>query len=165
MCVSFSRKPGFALFGWSLVVSALADHSLPFITARAMFDGDITNESFAAEKFRDPAVLTFMQKIKVAEDPALTARGGTAVPTRVTAILADGQRVSREVDHAPGFAARPMSRNEVERKFRGNVGDRVGAADGRCSPRPVGAGENERCLSLAGQACAENLIANMETGS
>jgi len=116
MCVSFSRKPGFALFGWSLVVSALADHSLPFITARAMFDGDITNESFAAEKFRDPAVLTFMQKIKVAEDPALTARGGTAVPTRVTAILADGQRVSREVDHAPGFAARPMSRNEVERK-------------------------------------------------
>jgi 2-methylcitrate dehydratase len=89
-----------------------------------MFDGDITNASFAPEKFRDPAVLAFMQKIKVAEDPALTARGGTAVPTRVTAILADGTRVSREVDHAPGFAERPMTRAEVERKFRGNVGAR-----------------------------------------
>ncbi|MGB9366873.1 MAG: MmgE/PrpD family protein [Xanthobacteraceae bacterium] len=109
---------------WSPKTRETADHSLPFITARAMFDGDITNESFAPEKFRDPAVLTFMQKIKVAEDPALTARGGTAVPTRVTAILADGQRVSREVDHAPGFAQRPMSRAEVERKFRGNVGHR-----------------------------------------
>jgi 2-methylcitrate dehydratase len=109
---------------WSPKTRETADHSLPYITARAMFDGDVTNDSFAPEKFRDPAVLDFMRKIKVAEDPALTARGGTAVPTRVTAILADGQRVSREVDHAPGFADRPMTRAEVERKFRGNGGHR-----------------------------------------
>jgi 2-methylcitrate dehydratase len=100
---------------WSPKTRETADHSLPYITARAMFDGDITNASFAPEKFRDPAVLAFMQKIKVAEDPALTARGGTAVPTRVTAVLADGRRVAREVDHAPGFAARPMNRDQVER--------------------------------------------------
>jgi 2-methylcitrate dehydratase len=42
----------------------------------------------------------------------------------VTAILLDGQRISREVDDAPGFATRPMNRAEVERKFRGNVGKR-----------------------------------------
>src|SRR5262249_30008330 len=66
----------------------------------------------------------FMQKIKVSEDPVLTARMGNAVPTRVTAILTDGQRISREVDYAPGFAERPMNRSEVERKFRGNVGRR-----------------------------------------
>ena len=46
------------------------------------------------------------------------------MPTRVTAILADGQRISREDDYAPGFAERPMNRSEVERKFRGNVGKR-----------------------------------------
>jgi 2-methylcitrate dehydratase len=109
---------------WSPKTRETADHSLPYIAARAMFDGDITNESFATEKFRDPAVLAFMQKIKVAEDPALTARTGGAVPTRVTAILLDGQRISREVDHAPGFAGRPMTKAEVERKFRGNVGKR-----------------------------------------
>jgi len=89
-----------------------------------MFDGDITNDSFEPRKFRDPAVLAFMQKIKVAEDPALTARGGGAVPTRLTATLADGRRVSREVDHAPGFVERPMTNAELERKFRGNVGKR-----------------------------------------
>jgi len=109
---------------WAPQTRETADHSLPYITARAMFDGDITNASFAPQKFRDPAVVAFMQKIKVAEDPALTARTGGAVPTRVTAILADGQRISREVDHAPGFAERPMSRAELERKFRGNVGQR-----------------------------------------
>jgi 2-methylcitrate dehydratase len=107
---------------WSPKTRETADHSLPYITARAMLDGDITNGSFAPQKFRDPAVLALMQKIKVAEDPALTARTGGAVPTRVTAILTDGRRIFREVDYAPGFAERPMSTVEVERKFRGNVG-------------------------------------------
>jgi 2-methylcitrate dehydratase len=109
---------------WSPKTRETADHSLPYITARAMFDGDITNQSFAPEMFSDPKILAFMQKITVKEDPALTARMGAAVPTRVTAILVDGQRISREVDYAPGFAERPMNRSEVERKFRGNVGKR-----------------------------------------
>jgi 2-methylcitrate dehydratase len=108
---------------WSPKTRETADHSLPYITARAMFDGDITNDSFATGMFSDPRILAFMQKITVREDPALTARTGGA-PTRVTAILADGQRISREVDYAPGFAERPMTRSEVERKFRGNVGKR-----------------------------------------
>src|ERR1700722_12676016 len=108
---------------WSPKTRETADHSLPYIAARAMFDGDITNDSFASEMFSDPRILAFMQKITVREDPNLTARVGAA-PTRVTAVLADGQRISREVDYAPGFAERPMNRSEVERKFRGNVGSR-----------------------------------------
>jgi len=60
----------------------------------------------------------------VKEDPALTARVGAMVPTRVTAILPDGRRVSSEVDDVPGFPGRPMNRTEVERKFGGNVGGR-----------------------------------------
>jgi len=109
---------------WAPQTRDTADHSLPYITARAMFDGDITNESFAPHMYRDAHILAFMQKIKVREDSKLTARVGAAVPTRVTAILADGQRISREVDYAPGFAERPMTRDDVERKFRGNVGKR-----------------------------------------
>jgi 2-methylcitrate dehydratase len=109
---------------WDPKTRETADHSLPYMIARAMFDGDITPESFSEKKFRDPAILAFMQKIKVSEDPALTARTGGAVPTRITATLADGKRITREVDHAPGFAARPMTRGDVERKFRGNVGAR-----------------------------------------
>ena len=42
----------------------------------------------------------------------------------MTAILTNGQRISREVNCALGFAKSPMSRAEVERKFRGNVGKR-----------------------------------------
>jgi len=108
---------------WDPKTRETADHSLAYIAARAMFDGNLTSESFAEQKFRDPAVLAFMQKIKVSEDPVLTARTGGAVPTRVTATLTDGRKISREVDHAPGFAQRPMSRADLEAKFRGNVGE------------------------------------------
>lgn len=102
-----------------------ADHSLPYITARAMFDGDIDNDSYESAKLRDPRTLAFMRKIKVAEDPALTARTGpSVVPTRMTAILVDGPRVVREVDDVPGFVGRPMGRIDVEHKFRSNVGKR-----------------------------------------
>jgi 2-methylcitrate dehydratase len=63
---------------WSPQTRDTADHSLPYITARAMLDGDITRDSFEQTKFRDTAVLALMQKIKVAEDPVLTERVGAA---------------------------------------------------------------------------------------
>jgi 2-methylcitrate dehydratase len=109
---------------WAPETRDTADHSLPYITARAMFDGDITNDSYAPEKLRDPGILAFMKKITVKEDPALTTRVGDVIPTRVTAVLADGRRISHEVDDVPGFVGRPMQRADVERKFRGNIGKR-----------------------------------------
>jgi 2-methylcitrate dehydratase len=109
---------------WAPDTRETADHSMPYITARAMFDGEVTNNSYAPEKLRDPRILAFMRKITVREDPALTTLTGDAVPTRVTAILDDGRRISRQVDDVPGFAGRPMRRADVELKFRGNVAKR-----------------------------------------
>jgi 2-methylcitrate dehydratase len=110
---------------WTPDTRDTADHSLPYITARAMFDGEINNDSYQPAKLRDSRILAFMRKIKVSEDPELTARTGpSTVPTRITAILADGQRIVREVDDVPGFVGRPMNRADIERKFRVNVGKR-----------------------------------------
>jgi 2-methylcitrate dehydratase len=90
-----------------------------------MFDGDISNDSYAQDKISDPRIRAFMRKITVNEDPALTARTGpSTVPTRLTAILSDGRRIVREVDDVPGFVGRPMGRADIERKFRGNIGKR-----------------------------------------
>jgi 2-methylcitrate dehydratase len=110
---------------WTPATRDTADHSLPYLTMRAMFDGDIDNDSYAPEKLRDPRALAFMRKITVSEDPTLTARSGpSTVPTRITAILTDGRRVVREVDDVAGFVGRPMGRADVERKFHKNVGKR-----------------------------------------
>jgi 2-methylcitrate dehydratase len=109
---------------WAPDTRETADHSMPYIVARAMFDGEITNDSYAPDKLTEARVRAFMRKITVHEDRALTARQGDKVPTRVTAMLADGRRISREVDDVPGFAGRPMHRADVERKFRSSVGKR-----------------------------------------
>src|SRR6202012_509989 len=110
---------------WTPDTRDTADHSLPYITARAMFDGDITNASYAQDKITEPRIRAFMRKIRVNEDAALTARTGpSTVPTRITAVLTDGSRVVREVDDVPGFVGRPMGRADIERKFRGNIGKR-----------------------------------------
>jgi 2-methylcitrate dehydratase len=105
-----------------------ADHSLPYLTARALVDGDITNESYAADRLRDPRILALMQKITVKEEPAFSKPKGNAPPTRLTAVLFDGRSVTRQVDDMPGFPGQPMSRAGMERKFRSNVGNRWPAA-------------------------------------
>ena len=106
---------------WAPDTRDTADHSLPYIVARAMFDGDITNESYAPEKLRDPKILAFMKKIAVKENPAFATPRGNAPSTRIAVKLDDGRQFVRQVDDMPGFPGKPMERADAERKFRGNV--------------------------------------------
>ena len=101
-----------------------ADHSLPYIAARAMFDGDLNNDSYAPDKLHDPRILAFMRKITVKEDPAFATLTMNVPPTRLTATLDDGRRITRLVDSMPSFGGQPATRADVERKFRSNVGKR-----------------------------------------
>lgn len=109
---------------WAPDTRDTADHSMPYITARAMFDGDISNDSYAPEKLRDPRILAFLRKITVKEDPAFVALRGNAPAVRVTAILDVGRHLVQQVENMPGFPGEPMSRADVERKFHSNVGKR-----------------------------------------
>jgi len=112
---------------WAPDTRETADHSLPYLVARAMFDGDIGNDSYTPEKLRDPRILAFMRRITVKEDPAFAKPDGNAPPTRITATLDGGRQVTRQVADMPGFPGKPMTRAEVERKFRANVGKRLSA--------------------------------------
>jgi 2-methylcitrate dehydratase len=112
---------------WAPDTKETADHSLPFLVARAMFDRDIGNDSYVPEKIRDPRLLAFMRRISVKEDPAFAKPNGNAPPTRITATLDGGRQVIRQVDDMPGFPGKPMTRAEVERKFRANAGKRLSA--------------------------------------
>jgi 2-methylcitrate dehydratase len=101
-----------------------ADHSLPYLTARAMFDGEISNASYASDKLDDARILAFMRRITVREEPAFLTPKGNAPSTRLTVTLGDGRQIVRQVDNIPGFPGQPMSRTDIERKFRGNIGQR-----------------------------------------
>jgi 2-methylcitrate dehydratase len=118
---------------WAPKTRETADHSLPYIVARAMFDGDISNATYARDKLSDPRILDFMKKITVREDPAFAALSPKPTSNRITATLDDGRTVSRQVDDLPGFAGRPLERDDVERKFRGNVAGHLTAQQTRAA--------------------------------
>ncbi|KVE24534.1 2-methylcitrate dehydratase [Burkholderia singularis] len=106
---------------WRPQTKETADHSLPFIVVRAMLDGDITNDSYTPAAIHDPAAQGLLRKTTVSEDATLTAMQPGAIPNRVTVVLDDGSRLSCQIDVLPGLSGQPVSRNEIERKFRSNV--------------------------------------------
>ena len=109
---------------WSPQYRETADHSLPYIAVRAMLDGGIDNASYQPEKLREPRVRALMSRTTVIADPSFTPTPGGATPTRIVVTLRDGRRVARQVDSALGFVGAPVTRADVERKFRNNVGQR-----------------------------------------
>jgi 2-methylcitrate dehydratase len=106
---------------WAPETRDTADHSLPYIVARALVDGDITHDSFSLSAVRDPKIRDLMKKITVKPDEALTAMAPKSLPNRVTATLTDGRTISHQVDMIPGFTGMPMQQGDFELKFRKNV--------------------------------------------
>ncbi len=111
---------------WRPKTRETADHSLPYCTAVALADGDVTLAQFDPKRFTDPALLELVAKVKVHRDAALSARYPKAIPNRVTVSLADGRKLTKEVEFPRGHARNPMTDEEVEKKFRQLVEPRFG---------------------------------------
>ncbi len=106
---------------WAPATKETADHSLPYVASRAMFDGDINVNSYAKEKISEPKILDFMKRVTVQEDPLLSTREPLTTPCRLTAVLKDGRTLTVQVDDLAGSATRPMTRDAVSAKFVQNV--------------------------------------------
>lgn len=111
---------------WRPQTRETADHSLPYCTAVALIDGAVTEAQFAPARFRDPALLALVAKIKVHRDAALNERYPRGIPNRLTVTMSDGRKLVREVEFPRGHAQNPMSDAEVEQKFRSMVEPRYG---------------------------------------
>jgi 2-methylcitrate dehydratase len=113
---------------WAPKTRETADHSLPYCTAAALMDGDVTLATFDEKRFTDPALLALTAKLKVHRDASCNTRYPRGIPNRLTVTLADGRRLVREVEFPRGHAGNPMTDAEVERKFRALVEPRYGKA-------------------------------------
>ncbi|RBB43054.1 MmgE/PrpD family protein [Burkholderia reimsis] len=118
---------------WAPSTHETADHSLPYIVARAMLDGDITTESYRPDALHDPALRALIERITVREDPALTARYPAHAPNRVTAVCEDGSTCTKQVDDLPGSPTRPMRRDDYDAKFTKNCRRHWGPAQIRAA--------------------------------
>lgn len=116
---------------WAPATKETADHSMPYIVARALLDGTITNASYAPERLATPDVRALMARIEIAEDPALTALYPRQIPNRVAVTLRSGEVFSEQVDDLPGSPRRPLTREDIAAKFWRNVGSRTPTTDAR----------------------------------
>src|SRR5207302_2431572 len=111
---------------WAPRTRETADHSLPYCTAAALMDGDVTLATFDEARFTDPALLTLTAKVKVHRDVSCNSRYPRGIPNRLTVTLADGRQLVREVAYPRGHALNPMTDAEVDKKFRALVEPRYG---------------------------------------
>lgn len=100
-----------------------ADHSLPYMVAVALLDGEIGPAQYTEERIARPDVQALLQKVRVRPDERFTQRFPQQMPTRVRITLRDGRVLSREKHDYEGFYTRPMSWEAVRGKF-----ERVAAA-------------------------------------
>jgi 2-methylcitrate dehydratase len=111
---------------WRPKTRETADHSLPYCTAVALADGEVTHAQFDPKRFTDPALLELVSKVKIHRDAALSSRYPAGIPSRVVVKLANGRQLMRDVEFPRGHARNPMTDEEVEQKFRRLVEPRYG---------------------------------------
>jgi len=113
---------------WRPKTRETADHSLPYCTAVALVDGDVTLESFSDARLKDESLLGLVAKIRILRDAALTARYPRGIPNRLVATLTDGRQLVAENEFPRGHDQNPMTDDEVEAKFRRLAKGRLDAA-------------------------------------
>lgn len=103
---------------WRPKTRETADHSLPYCVAAALTDGTISPAQFAPARIDDPSLQSLIGRVRVIEDPALTAQYPDGIPTILDVTLKSGARHSVRVDYPRGHYGNPMTDQEVEEKFR-----------------------------------------------
>jgi len=116
---------------WKPETRETADHSLPYITAIALIDGEVTEKQFQPERFTDPAIWRFLENVTVDRNDELTSLYAKAVANIVHVTLQDGRVLTKRVDYPLGNAFNPVSDKQLEGKFNALVVPEIGEEGAR----------------------------------
>lgn len=95
-----------------------ADHSLPFLVAVALMDGQVGMEQFTERRLSDPKLSALVQKVRIVTDPEFSAAYPEAMPNQVEIHATHGKRHVLKVTYPKGHPKRPLTNEELEVKFR-----------------------------------------------
>jgi 2-methylcitrate dehydratase PrpD len=96
-----------------------AKFSMPFCMAVSFLDGDAGLEQFTDAKANDPEILALARKIRYVIDPANEYPRNYSGHIKVT--LRDGSVRELRQPHFRGGMREPLSREELIKKFHGNI--------------------------------------------
>jgi 2-methylcitrate dehydratase len=105
-----------------------ADHSLPYLLAVALLDGQVLPEQYLPERILADDVQELLRRVEVRPAPELTRRFPAQHSARVRLHLHDGRALEREQHDYEGFHTRPMTWDTVTAKFDRLAGHHVDSA-------------------------------------
>jgi 2-methylcitrate dehydratase len=94
-----------------------ADHSLPYLVAAALLDGEVTPAQFSPERIHRADVQELLRKVRVRPSDACSRRFPNELPCRLTLKLRDGRTFSIEKRDYEGFTTNPPSWESAVGKF------------------------------------------------
>jgi 2-methylcitrate dehydratase len=148
-----THEAGYTILGkdpekWNPHTKETADHSLPYIVGMALLTGKVDNSTYSDANLHDRANLAFVSKVRVVEDPGLTAlypdRG---MANRVTVSLKGGREVTAAVEVPKGNPMNPMTKEDIEKKFLGLTSLKVGAGAASAALKRLWGLEEERDMT------------------
>ncbi len=95
-----------------------ADHSLPYMVAVAILDGQVMPAQYRPDRIRARDVQALLRKVSIRPSEELSRRFPNEMPSRVTVHLQDGRHLTKEKRDYEGFITRPMRWESVVHKFK-----------------------------------------------
>ena len=94
-----------------------ADHSLPYMVAVALLDGEVSPAQYLPERILKPDVQHLLRGVIIRPAADLSARFPAEMPCRIQIRLKDGRTFSHEKRDYEGFYTRPLAWEQAVAKF------------------------------------------------
>jgi 2-methylcitrate dehydratase len=106
-----------------------ADHSLPYMVAAAILDGQLMPAQYAPERIVRDDVQSLLRKVVVRPNARYSGRFPAEHACKVTIRLNNGRTLASEPRDYEGFHTRPMSWETARKKFTSLAGEHPQIAD------------------------------------
>jgi len=132
-----------------------ADHSLPYMLAVALLDGEVQPEQYAPERIAAGDVQELLRRVVITPDQALSERFPQRMPAVLEVELNDGAALRAARDDYHGFHTNPFdwatARQKFDRVTRAflskTAADRIAEVIANLDERPVS--DLTACISFA----------------
>ena len=138
-----------------------ADHSLPYMLAVALLDGEVQPEQYAPERIARRDVQDLLQRVAITPDHALSEQFPQLMPAILEVELNDGTVLRAARDDYHGFYTNPFDWTAARRKFdrvtqaflRNSAADKIADVVADLDERPVS--ELTACLASVPRGTAK----------
>jgi len=94
-----------------------ADHSLPYMLAAMLLDGEVTPKQYVSSRINSEELQSLLKLVRIREQKEFSDAFPEEMKIRLLVTTKDGLSVSRDKKDYEGFSTRPMSWEHVAEKY------------------------------------------------